>query len=100
MWLGDKLREMVKSWLNIRPAQGQAFVINEDMDHQASCIRNQIWYRGDSHELSEFYGQLPYAADTFWGATQTADIRIKKSHTGLPKLIVKTFAISRKCVRY
>ena len=44
MWLGDKLREMVKSWLNIRPAQGQAFVINEDMDHQASCIRNQIWY--------------------------------------------------------
>ena len=36
MWLGDKLREMVKSWLNIRPAQGQAFVINEDMDHQAS----------------------------------------------------------------
>lgn len=90
MWLGDKLREMVKSWLNIRPAQGQAFVINEDMDHQANCIRNQIWYRGDSHELSEFYGQLPYAADTFWGAAQTADIRIKKSHTGLPKLIIKT----------
>lgn len=90
MWLGDKLREMVKSWLNIRPAQGQAFIINEDMDHQANCIRNQIWYRGDSHELSEFYGQLPYAADTFWGAAQTADIRIKKSHTGLPKLIIKT----------
>lgn len=90
MWLGDKLREMVKSWLNIRPAQGQAFVINENMDYQASCIRNQIWYRGDSHELSEFYGQLHYATDTFWGSTQTADIRIKKSHTGLPKLIIKT----------
>lgn len=90
MWLGDKLREMVKSWLNIRPAQGQAFVINEDMDYQASCIRNQIWYRGDSHELSEFYGQLYCATDTFWGSTQTADIRIKKSHTGLPKLIIKT----------
>ncbi len=90
MWLGDKLKEMIKSWLNIRPAQGQAFIINEDMDHQASCIRNQIWYRGDSHELSEFYSQLPYAVDTFWGATQTADIRIKRSHSGLPKLIVKT----------
>lgn len=90
MRLGDKLREMVKSWLNIRPAQGQAFVIEEDMDYQASCIRNQIWYRGDSHELTEFYGQLHYAIDTFWGATQTADIRIKRSHTGLPKLIVKT----------
>ena len=60
------------------------------MDFQASCIRNKIWYRGDSRELTEFYGQLNYAEDTFWGAMQTADIRMKKSHSGLPKLIVKT----------
>lgn len=60
------------------------------MDFQANCIRNKIWYRGDSRELTEFYGQLNYAEDTFWGAVQTADIRMKKSHSGLPKLIVKT----------
>lgn len=40
--------------------------------------------------MTEFYGQLNYAEDTFWGAVQTADIRMKKSHSGLPKLIVKT----------
>lgn len=60
------------------------------MDFYANCIRNKIWYRGDSQELAEFYGQLPYSEDTFWGISQTADIRMKKSHTGLPKLMVKT----------
>ena len=90
MKLGERVKNMIKSWLDIRPAQGQTFLINENMDFQANCIRNKIWYRGDSHELAEFYGQLPYADDTFWGAAQTADIRMKKSHSGLPKLIVKT----------
>lgn len=90
MKIGERVKNMIKSWLDIRPAQGQTFVINENMDFQANCIRNRIWYRGDSRELSEFYGQLPETNDTFWGATQTADIRMKKSHSGLPKLIVKT----------
>lgn len=90
MKLGERVKNMIKSWLDIRPAQGQTFLINENMDFQANCIRNKIWYRGDSHELAEFYGQLPYSEDTFWGAAQTADIRMKKSHSGLPKLMVKT----------
>ena len=90
MKFGERVKNMIKSWLDIRPAQGQTFIINENMDYQANCIRNKIWYRGDSRELSEFYGQLPYSSDTFWGAMQTADIRMKKSHSGLPKLIVKT----------
>lgn len=90
MKIGERVKNMIKSWLDIRPAQGRTFVINENMDFQANCIRNKIWYRGDSRELSELYGQLPYSADTFWGAVQTADIRMKKSHSGLPKLIIKT----------
>lgn len=90
MKFGERVKNMIKSWLDIRPAQGQTFIVNENMDFQANCIRNKIWYRGDSRELSEFYGQLNYADDTFWGATQTADIRMKKSHSGLPKLMIKT----------
>ena len=90
MKLGERVKNMIRSWLDIRPAQGQHFAVNETMDFQTNCIRNKIWYRGDSHELSEFYGQLMYADDTFWGATQTADIRMKKAHSGLPKLIIKT----------
>lgn len=90
MRIGERVKNMIKSWLDIRPANAQTFLINENMDYQANCIKNKIWYRGDSHELSEFYGQLANAKDTFWGATQTADIQMKKSHSGLPKLIVKT----------
>lgn len=90
MKLGERVKNMIRSWLDIRPAQGQTFIINENMDFQANCIKNKIWYRGDSRELSEFYGQLMFAEDTFWGAAQTADIRMKKSHSGLPKLIIKT----------
>lgn len=90
MKIGERVKNMIKSWLDIRPAPGQTFVINENMDYQSNCIRNKIWYRGDSRELSEFYGQLAYAEDTFWGSAQTADIRMKKSHSGLPKLIIKT----------
>ena len=90
MRLGERIKNMVKSWLDIRPAQAQNFIVNETMDFQTNCIRNKIWYRGDSHELSEFYGQLFYAKDCFWASTQTAEIKMKKSHSGLPKLIVKT----------
>lgn len=90
MKLGERVKNMIRSWLDIRPAQGQTFIINENMDFQANCIKNKIWYRGDSRELSEFYSQLMFTGDTFWGATQTADIRMKKSHSGLPKLIIKT----------
>ena len=77
MKFGERVKSMIKSWLDIRPAQGQTFIINENIDFQANCIRNKIWYRGDSRELSEFYGQLPFSSDTFWGAAQTADIRMK-----------------------
>lgn len=92
MKLKERVKNMIKSWLDIRPAQGQTFVINESMDFQTNCIRNKIWYRGDSQELEEFYGQLqlPNSRNCFWGAIQSADIQIKKSHSGLPKLIIKT----------
>lgn len=90
MKIRERVKEMIKSWLDIRPATGQNFVIQEDMDFNAECIRNLIWYRGDSHELASFYSQLEYAEDMFWAVTQTADIKMKRSHTGLPKLLVKT----------
>ena len=51
MKFGERVKDMIKSWLDIRPAQGQTFVVNENMDFQANCIRNKIWYRGDSRIL-------------------------------------------------
>ncbi len=90
MKIGERVKNMIKSWLDIRPSNGQIFTIDKGMDFEAECIRNLIWYRGDSNELSSFYSQLKYAEDTFWGIAQTADIKMKKSHSGLPKLLIKT----------
>ena len=90
MKFGERVKNMIKSWLDIRPATGQNFVIQQDMDFNAECIRNEIWYRGDSHELASFYSQLEYATDMFWAITQTAEIKMKRSHSGLPKLLIKT----------
>lgn len=90
MSIGEKVKDMIRSWLDIRPVNGQGYVINTNMDHSAECIRNLIWYRGDAQELAQFYSQVPYKEDTFWGISQTAEIRMKKTHSGLPKLLIKT----------
>lgn len=78
----------MRSFLRIDKAQSLQIHITEGIDNETKVIKNMIWYRGDTHELSELYAQLPYKEDTFWGATQTADLKMRKIHTGLPALIV------------
>ena len=87
-WLKDK----IKTWLEIQEPSPRMYTIHGNTDYQTDCIVNRIWYRGDKNELSEIYKQLQGQRETFWGAVPTAGMEIKKSHTGLPKLIVKTLA--------
>lgn len=78
----------MRSFLRIENAQSLQIHISEGLDDEAKVIKNTIWYRGDAHELAELYSQLPYKDDTFWGAVQTAELKLRKIHTGLPALIV------------
>ena len=55
-----------------------------------NAAKNRIWYRGDSQELSDLYGQLDVSPTMFWRAISTRGMEIRKVHTGLPKLIVST----------
>lgn len=84
----EGIRSKMKSFLHIDKSQALQIHISEGLDEEAKVIKNMIWYRGDAHELSELYAQLPYKADTFWGAVQTAELKMRKIHTGLPALIV------------
>ena len=79
---------MIKSWLQIYPAQSTNIVINEKLDFVANCIKNRIWYRGRSDELAELYKQLDCDKTSFWAAVPTHGMEIRKIHTGLPKLTV------------
>ena len=67
----DKVKNGIRTWLNIRDANPRAIVINEVEDLQGTFIKNKIWYRGDANELSQLYNQMEGKETTFWGAVPT-----------------------------
>jgi len=89
MGLGDFLREKIRNFLHIEPAVNHQIVIRQRLDLYGSIARNKLWYRGDSSELSDFFGQLDVSPTMFWKASSTRGMEIRKIHTGLPKLVVK-----------
>lgn len=82
------IKNMVKTWLDINPAVPKGYTIFENKDFKTMCIINRIWLRGDSHELQELYKQLDDCQNTFWASVATAGLEIKKSHSGLPQLMI------------
>lgn len=90
--LNENIKKTVRSWLNVTPANPYNFQINEMLDFEGHAIRNRIWYRGDSNELEQFYQQNSENADRhkFWASKCTPGMDMRKIHTGLPGLIVRT----------
>jgi hypothetical protein len=87
--MADKIKTGIKSWLRIEPAQRNVFRITETLDYESNAIKNRIWYRGDSEELSQLYSQMPGDKTRFWAATCTPGLEIRKIHTGLPGMIAE-----------
>ena len=92
--LNENIKKTVRSWLNVTPATPYNFQINEMMDFEGHAIRNRIWYRGDGNELEQLYRQSRENADRhkFWASRCTSGMDMRKIHTGLPGLIVRTLA--------
>lgn len=90
--VNESIKKGIRSWLNITPANPYSLQITEVMDYELTAIRNRIWYRGDSSELEQMYQQNPEQADKykFWAAKSTCGMEMRKIHTGLPGLIVRT----------
>jgi len=86
----DMLKGKARSWLEIKDGNPKAIIIHQADDLQTYFIKNKIWYRGESNELEELYKQLDGKKTTFWASVPTAGMEIKKSHSGLPKLIINT----------
>lgn len=93
---GEKVKSMVRNWLEIQPAASNGIVIQEPLGFQASVIRNQIWYRGDASELEQLYKQLgaqdPTNAARWWAAVPGNNLKLRKIHSGLPAILVDTLA--------
>lgn len=92
--MSDNIRRGVKSWLQIDSASPYNIHIRETMDFETNAIRNRIWYRGDSNELEQLYGDLTEYADKykFWSSKCSPGMEMRKIHTGIPSLIVKILA--------
>lgn len=89
--MADSIRTGIKSFLRIEPAINLSeILINEKLNFETNAIKNTIWYRGDSEEISQLYSQMDAQSTMFWKATCTKGREIRKIHTGLPSLIVDT----------
>ena len=92
--MNNAIRAGLRSYLQIREANPKNVTIREFLDYEGNAIKNRIWYRGDSYELSQLYQQISSGADAlkFWAAKPTPGQEIRKIHTGIPALTVDMLA--------
>lgn len=90
--MNENIKKGIRTWLNIVPASPYNIQINEILDFETSAIRNRIWFRGDGNELEQLYQGLTEYTDKykFWGSRCTPGMEMRKIHTGLPGLMVRT----------
>lgn len=81
MRLMDKMRDGIRHFLRIQDAPKQTFNIRELLNYDGNCVKNLIWYRGDSYELTQFYQNIPGGSDgvKFLGCTFNCWKRDKKN---------------------
>lgn len=92
-WI-ERVKTMIRSWLEIQPASGKGLVIREPVSFETNVLRNRIWYRGDACELDQLFkllGDDEVSRARFW-ATAPEDESIRKAHSGLPGIMVDILA--------
>lgn len=93
MKVTERMKIMIRNWLNIQPAPITSISLLETMPFEAKAVESMIWYRGDANELDQFYKQVSsdrVTAAKFWAANGGRNNR--KLHTGLPAMIIDTLA--------
>ena len=85
-------RDFVFKLLKIRPATERRITIEEPLTFRANVLRNQIWYRGDPSELTQFFRQAAVKdTDTarFWASVPFGKVR--KIHSGIVSIVVDRY---------
>lgn len=71
MRIVERVKKMIRSWLEIQPAMGVGLTIREPVSFETNVLRNRIWYRGDASEIDQLFRQLGGDAvgqARFWAA--------------------------------
>ncbi|BFH16513.1 hypothetical protein J6TS7_31180 [Paenibacillus dendritiformis] len=86
-------KNMIMKMLRINPApENRVITITEPFSYATNVLRNRLWYRGDPSELDQFYKQTaldPVSKSRFWAAVPSADLSIRKIHSGLPAMVAE-----------
>lgn len=92
--MNNNIKKGIRNWLQVQSASAYAINIQQMGDFELSAIRNRIWYRGDGNELEQMYQQNPEYTDRtkFWASRCSSGMEMRKIHTGLPGLIVRTLS--------
>lgn len=89
--IGKRVKSMIQGWLKIMPAVNQTIVLQEKLPREIEILRSQLWYRGDSFELHQFFTQLGIKSGGFWSSVPNTN-KVRKIHSGLPAIIADTLA--------
>lgn len=89
--LGEWVKRKMKNWLEIIPASDSTVVLQEKLTREMEVLRSQLWYRGDSDELWQFFHQLGINHGGFWSSVPEGS-KVRKIHSGLPAIIADTLA--------
>ena len=90
--MNENIKKGIRNWLQVQPSYAVNILVRTD--YELSAIRNRIWYRGDGDELEQLYQQNAEYADKqkFWSCKCTSGMEMRKIHTGLPALIIRTLS--------
>ncbi len=93
MKAGERIKNMIKSFLDIKEPQSVSINIEQLYDLNTVFFVNNLWYRGQANELQDFYEQLDdgMGNNSFWASRPTAAFNFRKTHYALPQLIVEMF---------
>lgn len=93
--MNEKIKYNIRAWLDVKP-QVSNITIEQRDTHENYCIKNAVWYRGDAYELEQLAKQDAETSRNdkykFWAANASAGLEMRKVHTGLPALIVRTLS--------
>lgn len=92
--MGEQIKRGIRNWLDADGSSHTSIHIRRIQDFEQRAIMNRLWYIGDENELEQLYQQDPQYADKykFWASKCTPGMEMRKIHTGLPGLIVRTLA--------
>lgn len=85
-------RDFVFKLLKIQPANEKRITIKEPLSFRANVLKNQIWYRGDPEELTQFFKQMATTdseTNRFWAAVPHGKVR--KIHSGIVSIVIDRY---------